>query len=79
MTMSAVAVRAVIMSAVIMSIAAICVLVDPALDIDGLARRIEQCRAEQRVRPDLAVGDKVLRRPGVKRDEPPPQFLYRLR
>ena len=79
MMVSAVAMSAAIVRAVIVPIAAICVLVDPTLHIDGLARRIEQCGAEQRVRRDLAVGDKVLRRPGVKRDEPPPQFLYRLR
>jgi hypothetical protein len=51
----AVSVSAVPMSAVPMSVSFVRALVDPATDIDALARRIELCRAKQRIRRDLAV------------------------
>jgi hypothetical protein len=53
--MSAVPMSAVPMSAVPMSVSSVRALVDPATDIDAFARWIEQCRAKQRIRRDLAV------------------------
>ncbi len=57
----------------------VCVLVDPAPGIDSLTRRIEQCRAKQCFRRNLAVCDNLSRCPGVKRDKSSLQVLDRFR
>jgi hypothetical protein len=70
---------AMFMVAVIVPLAFVCALVDSALGVDSLARRIEQCRAKERFRHNLAVGNNVSRCPGVKRDKLQLQVLDRLR
>ena len=46
---------AVSMVVVIMSARFVGALIDPATDVGGFSRRIEQCRAKQRIRRNLAV------------------------
>jgi hypothetical protein len=70
---------AVSMFVVVAPVTFVGVLVDPAPDINGLARWIEQGRPKERIRHNLAVCYDVSRCSGIERNKLPLQILNRRR